>query len=126
MGMPDANHDDICYAPYSPRYMSRNRKRNWDDVSFTIPAMAKQVPLHPKSPDMIKIGADKWIFGEGITRRLSYREAALIQTFPDDWQFSGPLDSKYKQVGNAVPVNLAKAVSEEITKSLFAINNSER
>ena len=86
--------------------MSRNRRRDWSDISFTIPAMAKQVPLHPSSPNMIKIDKDMWIFGEGTTRRLSYKEAALIQTFPRDMIFIGNLVSKYKQIGNAVPVKL--------------------
>lgn len=54
MGMPEPNPDEVCNAPYSSRYMSRNRKRNWDEVSYTIPAMAKQVTLHPGSPDMVK------------------------------------------------------------------------
>lgn len=40
-----AAEDEICKEAYSSRYMSRNRKRGWDSVSFTIPAMAKQVPL---------------------------------------------------------------------------------
>jgi hypothetical protein len=48
--IPDPTPDEVCTAPYSSRYMSRNRKRNWDDVSYTIPAMAKQVPLWPGSP----------------------------------------------------------------------------
>lgn len=109
--------DEICDAPYSSRYMSRNRKRNWNEQSFTIPAMAKQVALHPSSPDMVKIGTDNWQFGEnGITRRLSYKEAAAIQTFPKNLIFHGDLTSKYKQIGNAVPVKLAEAVAEEIYK----------
>ena len=79
--------------------------------------MAKQVTLYPGSPDMIKLGPDEWVFGEkGTTRRLSYREAAAIQTFPKDMEFCGDLTSKYKQIGNAVPVKLAEAVATEIYK----------
>lgn len=51
VGLPEPKKEDICNAPYSSRYMSRNRKRSWDEVSYTIPAMAKQVPLHPSSPE---------------------------------------------------------------------------
>lgn len=92
--------------------MSRNRKRNWDDVSYTVPAMAKQVTLYPGSPDMIKVGKNKWQFGvDGETRRLSWREVAAIQTFPKDMEFCGDLTSIYKQVGNAVPVKLAEFVA---------------
>ncbi|MBB1537499.1 MAG: DNA (cytosine-5-)-methyltransferase, partial [Bacteroidia bacterium] len=49
-GMPTPGPSDVCDAPYSSRYMSRNRKRGWDQQSYTVPAMAKQVPLWPGSP----------------------------------------------------------------------------
>ncbi len=111
-GMPEPSPDDVCNAPYSSRYMSRNRKRGWDDVSYTIPAMAKQVTLHPGSPDMEKLDRDLWKFGDnGVTRRFSWQEAAAIQTFPRDLKFEGDLVSKYKQIGNAVPVKLAEYVA---------------
>ena len=106
---PDAS--DVCTEPYSSRYMSRNRKRGWDNVSFTIPAMAKQVPLWPGSPDMVKVDKDHWTFGtNGVTRRLSWQEAAAVQTFPLNMTFAGDLVSKYKQIGNAVPCKLAEAM----------------
>lgn len=114
-GMPEPNQNDICNAAFSSRYMSRNRKRSWDDVSYTIPAMSKQVTLHPSSPDMEKVGEDEWKFGDnGVTRRFSWQEAAIIQTFPRDMQFAGNLTSKYKQIGNAVPVKLAEVVAKEL------------
>lgn len=55
-------------------------------------------------------------------RPFSYRENARIQTFPDDWQFCGKLSEKYKQIGNAVPVNLSKEIGLEIINSLNQIN----
>lgn len=110
--LPEPLPEEVCIAPYSSRYMSRNRKRNWDEVSFTIPAMAKQVALHPSSPDMVKVDRDLWRFGEdGETRRLSWREAGVIQTFPADMEFCGDLTSIYKQIGNAVPVKLANHIA---------------
>lgn len=113
--MPQAKAAEVCDAPYSSRYMSRNRKRGWDEVSYTIPAMAKQVTLWPGSPDMEKIHKDLWRFGsKGITRRLSWREAAAIQTFPTGLEFCGDLTSIYKQIGNAVPVALAEYVATNI------------
>lgn len=119
-GLPEAKKDEVCDAPYSSRYMSRNRKRDWDQVSYTIPAMAKQVTLYPGSPDMIKIDKDVWRFGEGgFTRRLSWREAAAIQTFPKDIEFYGDLISKYKQIGNAVPVKLAEFVANQLKEILL-------
>lgn len=113
--IPEPTPDEVCEAPYSSRYMSRNRKRDWDDVSYTIPAMAKQVTLWPGSPDMVKIDKDHWEFGEnGVTRRFSWREAAAIQTFPADLEFHGDLTSKYKQIGNAVPVKLAEIIATHL------------
>ena len=106
---------DICNASFSSRFMSRNRKRNWSEVSYTIPAMAKQVPLHPSSPDMEKLGVDLWKFGDKVvTRRFSWREAAIIQTFPKDMSFVGNLTSKYKQIGNAVPVKLSEVIAIQL------------
>lgn len=118
-GMPEPNLNDVCHASFSSRYMSRKRKRKWDEVSYTIPAMSKQVALHPSSPDMIKESEDLWRFGyNGITRRLSWQEAAIVQTFPKGMNFSGNLTSKYKQIGNAVPVKLAETVAKELKRIL--------
>jgi DNA-cytosine methyltransferase len=50
------------------------------------------------------------------TRPLSVREYARIQTFPDYWQFQGSMNEKYKQIGNAVPVNLAWAVGRSLIR----------
>jgi len=112
---PEPKPEDLCMAPFSSRYMSRNRKRNWNDVSYTIPAMSKQVAIHPSSPDMRKIGEDHWEFGEkGKTRRFSWQEAAAIQTFNKELYFQGNLTSKYKQIGNAVPVKLAEVIAKEV------------
>ncbi len=110
--------EDVCSEPYSPRFMSRNRIRTWDEISYTIPAMAKQVPLHPSSPPMIRLGKDLWKFGVGETRRFSWQEAAAIQTFPRNMKFAGDLTSKYRQIGNAVPVLLAEAVGHSLVKTL--------
>jgi DNA (cytosine-5)-methyltransferase 1 len=117
--IPEPKVSDVSQASYSSRYMSRNRKRDWNQISYTIPAMDKQVTLHPSSPDMVKISDDLWEFGKGgITRRLSWQEAAAIQTFPSDMTFEGNLASKYRQIGNAVPVKLAEVVAADIKKIL--------
>lgn len=113
--LPEPKPSDVCHASFSSRYMSRNRKRGWGEVSYTIPAMAKQVTIHPSSPDMIKLGEDSWAFGDsGVTRRFSWQEAATIQTFPAGMEFYGNLTSKYKQIGNAVPVKLAETVATSV------------
>lgn len=120
--IPEPAPEDVCTASYSPRYMSRNRKRGWDEVSYTIPAMAKQVALHPSSPDMIRIDANTFLFGtDGVTRRLSWQECAAIQTFPKGMEFCGNLTSKYKQIGNAVPVKLAEVVAQSIYETLESV-----
>lgn len=124
--VPKPNEADICQAPYSSRYMSRNRRRDWSEVSYTIPAMAKQVPLHPSSPRMRKLGPDRWEFGkEGTTRRFSWQEAAAIQTFPIGMDFVGDLESKYRQIGNAVPVHLAEHVGRSLRKALTYPESSD-
>ncbi|MFO0210921.1 MAG: DNA cytosine methyltransferase, partial [Pseudanabaena sp.] len=55
------------------------------------------------------------------TRPLTVREYARIQTFPDEWDFVGALTSQYKQIGNAVPVNLAYAVGQSLIGLLNSI-----
>lgn len=59
-------------------------------------------------------------------RPFSYRENARIQTFPDEWIFCGKLSEKYKQVGNAVPVNLAKDIGLEIIKTLSQLKMEDK
>ena len=51
-------------------------------------------------------------------RPFSVRENARLQSFPDEWIFCGKLSEQYKQVGNAVPVNLAKEIGLEIKRTL--------
>lgn len=100
---------------FSSRYMSRNRRKEWDDVSYTIPAMARQVPLHPSSGPMVFVKKDLWKFLEGYSyRRLSWKECAIIQSFARNFKLKGPLVEKYKQIGNAVPPLLSQRVAENI------------
>jgi DNA (cytosine-5)-methyltransferase 1 len=119
--LPIPDPSDVCNAPFSSRYLSRNRKRDWDQVSFTIPATAKQITLHPSSPNMQKIKSESWSFGVGVTRRLSWQEASSIQSFPKDFYFVGNLTSKYKQIGNAVPPKLAGYIAQAVQKSLASL-----
>ncbi|MBQ8844809.1 MAG: DNA cytosine methyltransferase [Clostridia bacterium] len=75
------------------------RISNWDRPSDTI--TATQPEIHPNKK-----------------RRLSVRECAMIQTFPDDFIFTGSLNSKYRQIGNAVPVLMATKIAECVKKML--------
>ena len=56
------------------------------------------------------------------TRPLTIREYARIQTFPDEWNFEGTLSARYKQIGNAVPVNLAYAIGRSLVRLFNDIN----
>ena len=98
--------------------MSRNRVRNWDQPSFTIQAGGRHAPLHPQAPKMVKVGKDLQAFEPGfedLYRRLTVREAARIQTFPDSFKFlyKNVIDG-YKMIGNAVPVEFAKRLALKI------------
>jgi len=82
------------------------RRISWDEPCLTLttsPAQKQTERCHPEQ-----------------TRPFQIREYARIQTFPDNWLFEGSMNQIYKQIGNAVPVNLAFAIGREIVKSLNA------
>lgn len=111
------NHD-VYIGNYDEKYMSRNRVRSWDEVSFTIQAQAKNEPLHPQAPKMQYVSYNQRIFAKGyehLYRRLSVRECARIQTFPDSFRFIySDIKDGYKMVGNAVPPRLAEEIAQRI------------
>lgn len=106
--------EDSDQSGFSPRFMSRNRKRLWDEVSFTIQASGRQAPMHPAGERMEKVETDKFRFVGEENRKLTYKECALIQTFPPEMEFLGSLDDRYKMIGNAVPPLLAKSIAQPI------------
>ena len=111
------NHE-YMEGSFSSIYMSRNRVRSWDEPSYTIQAGARHAPIHPQANKMIWVSKDKWIFDPKSPksyRRLSVRECARIQTFPDDFIFQYKyIADGYKMIGNAVPVMLAKILANKI------------
>ncbi len=111
------NHE-YMNGGFSTIYMSRNRVRSWDEQSFTIQAGGRHAPIHPQAPKMLFVEKNKRIFVPGkedLYRRLSVRECARIQTFPDDFKFYyTDIADGYKMVGNAVPVMLAYHVAKSI------------
>ena len=115
------NHEYFIGA-YSTIFMSRNRVRAWDEPAFTVQASGRQCQLHPQAPKMEKIGLNKCQFvkeKENLYRRLTVRECARVQGFPDDFEFIyTDIDDGYKMVGNAVPVELARIVAEAIKKCI--------
>jgi DNA (cytosine-5)-methyltransferase 1 len=121
-GSEDNFNNEYYEGSFSTIFMSRNRVKNWDETSFTIQASARHTPLHPQAPKMILIAKDKRIFqpdSQHLYRRLSVRECARIQTFPDNFKFiyNNIIDG-YKMVGNAVPVNLAYEIAKQIMRYL--------
>jgi len=80
------------------------RRISWDEPSLTLTCSPAQKQTERCHPDE--------------TRPFTVREYARIQTFPDKWKFAGPVSSQYKQIGNAVPVNLAKAIGESVINFL--------
>lgn len=80
------------------------RRLSLDEPSLTVlttPQMKQTERCHPTE-----------------IRPFSIRENARIQSFPDEWEFQGSMAEQYKQIGNAVPVNLAKVIGNEIIKAL--------
>lgn len=137
IGDLENNPGEYFEGSYSTIYMSRNRKKSWEDQSFTIQASGRQAPQHPGGSPMTQYvdredGRKRWKFN-GENRRLSIKEIARIQTFPDWFEFStgsplgksgreisrnAQIDKVYKQIGNAVPVLLARAIIQPIADFL--------
>jgi len=116
-----ANHE-YMNGGFSTIYMSRNRVRNWDEQSFTIQAGGRHAPIHPQAPKMKFISQNKREFVKGkehLYRRLSVRECARIQTFPDEFVFYyDDIADGYKMIGNAVPVKFAETIANKIKEDL--------
>ena len=114
---------------FSSIYMSRNRVRSWDEQSFTIQAGGRHAPIHPQAPKMKFIEQNIRIFIKGkedLYRRLSVRECARIQTFPDDFIFYyNNIAEGYKMIGNAVPVNLAFCLAKNIKAQIEEVLDYE-
>ena len=131
---------------FSARYMSRNRIRSLEDVSFTITADAGQVPADPTAgisdmwnstnskfleekkklkdsnwPAFVKKHADKI---NPKLRRMSWKQCRTIQGFPNNYEIIGnDVKSKYRQIGNAVPPPLMEQVALQVKKSLSRVSN---
>lgn len=116
---PEAiNNNEYFTGVYSPIFMSRNRVKSWDEQAFTVQASGRQCQLHPQAPKMIKVGTNDCKFAEGkehLYRRMTIREVARVQGFPDDFKFLyEDTNTAYKMIGNAVPVNLAYEIARAI------------
>lgn len=116
------NNNEYFTGEYSPIFMSRNRVKSWDEQAFTVQASGRQCQLHPQAPKMYKYGENDCRFVEGkedLYRRMTVREVARVQGFPDDFKFDySNTDDAYKMIGNAVPINLAYEVAVAIRETL--------
>ncbi len=116
------NNNEYFIGSYSPIFMSRNRVKSWDEQAFTVQASGRQCQIHPQAPKMIKVDKNDCRFVEGkenLYRRMTIREVARVQGFPDNFKFVySNTNDAYKMIGNAVPVNLAYEVACAIKKAL--------
>jgi len=85
------------------------RRISWDEPSLTLTTSPSQKQTERCHPDE--------------TRPFTVREYARIQTFPDDWEFIGGIGSKYKQIGNAVPVNFAYHLGRSVVNALSSASD---
>ena len=88
------------------------RRISWDEPSLTLttsPAQKQTERCHPEE-----------------TRPFTVREYARIQTFPDYWVFAGGIGAQYRQIGNAVPVKLAKAMASSVMAALTGKEQKQR
>lgn len=122
------NNNEYFIGAYSPIFMSRNRVKSWDEQAYTVQASGRQCQLHPQAPKMEKVEKNLCKFVEGkenLYRRMTVREVARVQGFPDDFEFIYEnVNDAYKMIGNAVPVNLAYEIAVAIKSQLE--NNTER
>jgi DNA (cytosine-5)-methyltransferase 1 len=88
------------------------RRIGWDEPCLTLTCSPAQKQTERCHPDE--------------TRPFTVREYARIQTFPDDWKFEGSVSQQYKQIGNAVPVNLAKEIGYSIVRFLNNVHLTEK
>ncbi|MGN1224028.1 MAG: DNA cytosine methyltransferase [Ruminococcus sp.] len=116
------NNNEYFTGSFSPIFMSRNRVKSWNEQAFTVQASGRQCQLHPQAPKMVKVGKNDCRFVEGkehLYRRMTIREVARVQGFPDDFKFIyDRVDDAYKMIGNAVPVNLAYEIATAIKHEL--------
>lgn len=89
-------------SPGGKRGMAR--RLSWDRPCLTLTTSPSQKQTERCHPDE--------------TRPLTVREYARVQSFPDDWEFAGGIGSQYRQIGNAVPVEMARRIGVQIVKAL--------
>ena len=97
--------------------LSDDMKDNYADPARTQNSIYLKLDSSKPSGTVINVRKSMWIHPT-LDRAISVREAARLQSFPDDFIFKGTKDSQYQQVGNAVPPLMAQGIAEEILKYL--------
>ncbi|MEO0623161.1 MAG: DNA (cytosine-5-)-methyltransferase [Pseudomonadota bacterium] len=117
-GLPDwPDTETYDRQPFHWYYLSRNRRRDWDEASATVVAHSRSVSLHPASPPLIRRGPDRWAFAsDAPARRFSYHECGRLQGFPSDIVFpeTAGVKMRYRVIGNAVPPPVFAAVASSL------------
>lgn len=91
------------------------------DVSKFPNKWRKMEPDLPARTLMAHLGKDSYShihYDSAQARTISVREAARLQSFPDGFRFSGTMNPAFRQIGNAVPPLLAKAVAQTMRQTL--------
>lgn len=119
------NCNEYPVQGFSPRFCIRTRIRGWDKPGYTVLAGARHQQLHPDS--LIPELNDKNLYStlEGL-RRVTVREAARIQSFPDSFRLIYDyVDNGYLMVGNAVPPKMGEAIAISFKNMLKGIKNEQ-
>lgn len=116
------NSNEYYTGDFTATYMTSNRVKDWDEQAFTVQPSGRLCQLHPQAPKMEKLSEDKFRFVKGkedLYRRLTIRECARVQGFPDNFRFIyNKVNDAYKMIGSAVPVPLAHEIAEAIKNTL--------
>lgn len=120
---PNARNNNEYYnGPFSTLYMSANRVKSWDEQGYTVQASGVMSQIHPQAPKMVPCGQRKFKFveeKEKLYRRITIREAARLQGFPDEYRFVyNNVETGYMMVGHALPINVAYEIASEIMQLL--------
>ena len=121
--MPEWPEGEFVDKKFHGHYLTRNRKRGWKELSYTIVAHGHHVPLHPMGEPMKYMGTDAWALQGDKNRRLSWRECAAIQKLPKYIDPPGNLMQKHRVIGNAVPPVFGRTLIEPIV--MFETGASE-
>ena len=92
-------------------------KKNYENPKRTQNTVYRRLSYEFPSDTVVNVRKSMWIHPE-LHRAISAREAARLQSFPDDYVFYGTKDSVYQQIGNAVPPFLGRAVAEKVVEVL--------